>query len=91
MNIDVLELGPMDNCTYLISKGVDALLIDPGWDMNYIEHTLTQKKLNLLAVLFTHGHFDHILGVRKLAEKTGAPVWAGCSEVNLLGDSTLNV
>ena len=60
MNIDVLELGPMDNCTYLVSDGTDALLIDPGWDMNYIEHTLTQKKLNLLAVLFTHGHFDHV-------------------------------
>ena len=60
MNIDVLELGPMANCTYLISKGSDALLIDPGWDMNYIEHTLTEKKLNLLAVLFTHGHFDHV-------------------------------
>ena len=60
MQIDVLELGPMANCTYLISKGNDALLIDPGWDMNYIEHSLTEKKLTLLAVLFTHGHFDHV-------------------------------
>lgn len=50
----------MANCTYLLSQGSDALLIDPGWDMNYIEHTLTEKKLNLLAVLFTHGHFDHV-------------------------------
>ncbi len=50
----------MANCTYLISEGTDALLIDPGWDMNYIEHTLTQKNLTLLAVLFTHGHFDHV-------------------------------
>lgn len=60
MNIDVLELGPMANCTYLLSQGSDALLIDPGWDMNFIEHTLQEKKLNLLGVLFTHGHFDHV-------------------------------
>lgn len=60
MNIDVLELGPMDNCTYLVSEGTDALLIDPAWDMPFIEHTLKQKNLNLLAVFFTHGHFDHV-------------------------------
>lgn len=29
MNIEVLELGPMGNCTYLLSQGQDALLIDP--------------------------------------------------------------
>jgi len=60
MNIEVLELGPMANCTYLVSEANNALLIDPGWDMPYIEHTLTQKKLKLLGVLFTHGHFDHV-------------------------------
>ncbi len=60
MNIDVLELGPMANCTYLVTEGKDALLIDPAWDMNFIEHTLKTKELNLLAVLFTHGHFDHV-------------------------------
>ena len=60
MQIDVLELGPMANCTYLVSEGKDALLIDPGWDMNYIEHALSKKNVHVLAVLFTHGHFDHV-------------------------------
>lgn len=60
MNIDVLELGPMANCTYLVTQGKDALLIDPAWDINYIEHTLKTKGLTLLGVFFTHGHFDHV-------------------------------
>ena len=60
MHIDVLELGPMANCTYLVSQGTDALLIDPAWDMTTIENTLTDKKLTPLAVFFTHGHFDHV-------------------------------
>lgn len=60
MHIDVLELGPMANCIYLISEGSDALLIDPAWDIPTIEHTLQEKKLNLLGVFFTHGHFDHV-------------------------------
>ena len=60
INIDVLNLGPMDNCTYLITRGQDALLIDPAWDPNFIIHTVETKKLNLCGVLFTHGHFDHV-------------------------------
>ena len=36
MNIDVINLGPMDNCTYLVSEGQDALLIDPAWDMSFL-------------------------------------------------------
>ena len=60
MNIEVINLGPMDNCTYLVTQGDSALLIDPAWDMNFLEHTLKEKKLNLLAVFFTHGHFDHV-------------------------------
>ena len=60
IHIDVLNLGPMDNCTYLITRGQDALLIDPAWDPNFIIHTVETKKLNLCGVLFTHGHFDHV-------------------------------
>ncbi len=66
MNIDILNLGPMDNCTYLLSQGKDALLIDPAWDMNFIEHTLKTKEFNLLAVFFTHGHFDHVKFAQEL-------------------------
>lgn len=60
INIDVLNLGPMDNCAYLITRGQDALLIDPAWDPNFIIHTVETRKLNLCGVLFTHGHFDHV-------------------------------
>ena len=68
INIDTLYLGPMDNCTYLVTQGMQALLIDPAWDMNYIIHTLETKKLNLLGVLFTHGHFDHVKFSQELLE-----------------------
>ncbi len=71
MKIDVLELGPMANCTYLVSEGSDALLIDPAWDMSFITHTLQQKKLTLRGVLFTHGHFDHVKFAQSLLEQTG--------------------
>ena len=68
INIDVLNLGPMDNCTYLVTRGTDALLIDPAWDPQFIIHTVQTKKLNLCGVLFTHGHFDHVKRAQELLE-----------------------
>ena len=50
MNIDVIKLGPMDNCTYLVSQDAQALLIDPAWDMNFL----------LLHLLFVCSLFDKL-------------------------------
>lgn len=68
INIDVLNLGPMDNATYLVTRAADALLIDPAWDPQFIIHTVETKKLNLCGVLFTHGHFDHVKRAQELLE-----------------------
>ncbi|MBO4674475.1 MAG: MBL fold metallo-hydrolase, partial [Elusimicrobiaceae bacterium] len=64
-----LSLGPMANCCYLVSQGENALLIDPAWDMMAIEKVLTEEKLHLIGVLFTHGHFDHVKFAQTLLEK----------------------
>lgn len=69
MQTDVIQLGPMDNCTYLVTEGTEALLIDPAWDMHFLIHTLDQKKLNLRGVFFTHGHFDHVKFAQTLLQE----------------------
>jgi len=61
MKIETLVLGPMGNCTYLISQNGSAILVDPSWDMAEIERALGGEKL--AAVFFTHGHFDHLKDV----------------------------
>ena len=71
MQVDVINLGPMENCTYLVSQDGQALLIDPAWDMNFLLHTLQTKNVKLLAVFFTHGHFDHVKFAQSLLEQTG--------------------
>lgn len=85
MNIDVIKLGPMDNCTYLVSQDAQALLIDPAWDMNFLLHTLEQKKLSLLAVFFTHGHFDHVKFAQTLLQQTGVKGYIEENDVALCG------
>ncbi len=85
MEINVINLGPMDNCTYLVTQGTDALLIDPAWDMNFLEHTLYEKNLTLRGVLFTHGHFDHVKFAQNLLEKTGLKGYIEKNDVELSG------
>lgn len=88
INIEVLSLGPMENCTYLVTRGTDALLIDPAWDMAFIEHTLQTKKLTLCGVLFTHGHFDHVKLSQPLLEKFHLKAYIEQNDVSLSGLSS---
>lgn len=48
--------------TYLINNGLDAILVDPGEGIGeYLEEI---KKYNIKAILLTHGHIDHIDGIK---------------------------
>jgi len=52
-----------------------ALVIDPGADDPRIESILAEGKLVLAAILLTHGHWDHVGGVKGIrARHPGGPV-----------------
>jgi glyoxylase-like metal-dependent hydrolase (beta-lactamase superfamily II) len=52
----------------------EALVIDPGDDIERIQEILTRHKLKVCAIVSTHAHIDHVGGIAKLARATGAPV-----------------
>lgn len=72
--------APDDGClAYLLVDEVTrtALAIDPRLDqVDQFLETLTARDLRLAHALDTHTHADHLSGVRKLAERTGATVLA---------------
>ena len=51
-----------------------AVLIDPADDAPGLLRLLDSLELTPEAVLLTHGHYDHVGGVKGLHEATGAPV-----------------
>ena len=67
-NIIQLTVGPVaTNCwIYPIDKG-SAAVIDPGDEAQEIIDALKKSSLTLEYILLTHGHFDHIAAVPKLA------------------------
>ena len=64
------------NCYILRNAGSNTcLLIDPGEDAARLLQKLQAMDLTLEGILLTHGHFDHVMAVSKLANETGCPVW----------------
>ena len=79
------------NVYYLHREGESAAIIfDPADYGRELYEALTKQGLEIEAIFLTHGHFDHISGVKALKEACGAPVYAGALEKDLLEDPHLN-
>lgn len=52
----------------------EALVLDPGDEVHRIMDLLGRHKLSVKAIVSTHAHIDHVGGLRKLHDYTGAPV-----------------
>lgn len=76
MIIRQLQIGPMDNFTYIVGceKTRKALVIDPGPDPQRIVSTARDLDLDIEIIVNTHGHGDHTAGNAGLKERTGAAV-----------------
>ena len=73
MVIERYVLGPISTNTYLLKEDNKALLIDPASKAEKLIDTLGDTEL--IGILLTHGHFDHIKAVDGLYEKYKCPVY----------------
>ncbi|MBN1629262.1 MAG: MBL fold metallo-hydrolase, partial [Thermoleophilia bacterium] len=76
MNMLCAPVGPLQaNCYLVWDDDRSACAIDPGGEPERLARLVEKEGLKLEAILVTHGHFDHVDGVRGLAEATGAKVY----------------
>jgi glyoxylase-like metal-dependent hydrolase (beta-lactamase superfamily II) len=76
MEILCVPVGPLQaNCYLVWDEGSLACAVDPGGEPERLARLVEKRGLRLEAVLVTHGHFDHVEGVKGLAEATGARVY----------------
>jgi hydroxyacylglutathione hydrolase len=52
----------------------EALVLDPGDEIHRVMELLGRHKLTVKAIVSTHAHIDHVGGLKKLHDYTGAPV-----------------
>lgn len=77
LQIQTLPLGYLQTNCYILEGDGGCLVIDPGDEPEVVLSSFGDRKL--VAILLTHGHFDHVGAVKALAEKTGCAVYL-CNE-----------
>lgn len=86
MRIATFELPPIGTNAFLLTNEErrEAILIDaPASAREAIAAHLEQQGLKLVAVLLTHGHFDHVLGAADF-HADGVPLYAHPADQELL-------
>jgi len=76
--------------TYLIISDDKVVIVDPGKDYPGIENYIKKNNLTPTGILLTHGHFDHIRGVKRLYDAFKIPTFIYYDEVKFLEDPKLN-
>ena len=80
------------NCYFAINEDTkETLVIDPGANATQLAERLDGAELHPVAILLTHGHFDHAGGAAELAERYGIPVYAHEAECETLQNPAVNL
>src|SRR5262245_21949414 len=82
----ILPVGPLQcNCSIIgDEQSREAMVIDPGDQIEDILDILRSENLSLKQIVITHAHIDHVGGAMKLKAATGAPILMNQNDQALL-------
>lgn len=85
MKIESLQLGLYETNCYIIydEETKIAAITDPGYTPEKVLAKLDELGLTLDAILLTHGHFDHVGGVKEIVAATGCRVFVNEVETSM--------
>ena len=84
MQIRSKPMGPYATNCYIVSINQKDFIIDPGMGAT---DWVIQNVINPVAILNTHGHFDHIWSNAELKEKFQVPIYINKEDAFLLQES----
>lgn len=92
MKVGKFVLGPVaTNCYIGINEETkECFIVDPATCPPEFVSYIKNAGLTVKAVLLTHGHFDHIMGLDALLKEFSVPVYAHEAERDLLESEQLN-
>jgi glyoxylase-like metal-dependent hydrolase (beta-lactamase superfamily II) len=82
---EILPVGMLAcNCSVLGDETTgEAVVIDPGDDIEQVQQVLAKHRLRVKYIVATHAHIDHVGGIEKLKQATGASVLMHQSDLPL--------
>lgn len=79
------------NCYLVINEDTkQAVVIDPAACPSYLMSHIKSEGLKVEAILLTHGHFDHIMGIDGFLSEFDVPVYVHEDDADAMEDPVLN-
>lgn len=93
LRIEEYNVGDIGtNCYFIVNADTNEMLvIDPGGDGQDLIRRIRNSELKPVAVLLTHGHYDHAHHAKVIADEFQIPVYAHEAEKETLEDPNLNL
>jgi len=87
MEIKKFEVGPFAENTYLLTTEGKSVVIDPGFstqsEFEQLKKAVNESGSEVIAVLLTHAHVDHVLGLSLLLNVYKVPVYLNQTDMHL--------
>lgn len=82
---EILPVGMLQCNCHVVGDPVtrEAIVIDPGDEVGRILDLIAQHDLKVRAIVNTHAHIDHVGGLKKMRDATGAPVMMHAQDLQL--------
>ncbi|MFA5070541.1 MAG: MBL fold metallo-hydrolase [Patescibacteria group bacterium] len=88
VNIKKFVAGPIKTNVYVIyDLKKRGALIDPGFPNQEIRDFINKEKIDVVYILITHGHFDHVCDAKELRAQTGAVIAMAENDLAMAGHS----
>lgn len=85
MQIKVRPMGIYQTNCYIVSVDNKDFIIDPGVDAT---SWIKENVINPIAILNTHGHFDHVWSNAQLQKELNIPLYTPEGDVAMLNESS---
>ena len=93
LRIEEYNVGDIGtNCYFIVNADTkEMLVIDPGGDGKDLIRRINNSELKPVAVLLTHGHYDHAADADVVAKEYDIPIYAHEAERETLENPNLNL
>ena len=82
---EILPVGMLQCNCHIVGdpETREAIVIDPGGDADRILEAIERHHLKVTAIVVTHTHIDHVIGLHRVHGATGAPVYLHADDLGL--------